>query len=218
MKASVNTSMQTSSDRTFTDPRILEDVQRALRLKARREARLKAIQSNTPKKDSALASDQASGSSLSGYSPIRNKHVELPPAVPPLSAHNVESEVDFSPSIGVVTEHPVPSSSNGGATLDWTGSASEDERDKRWSLAITKRKHKDKTAFYTSKGMVEKQESLYVGASEYNITPAFIVLIWSRQTCQDQSEGQAAHFAQSCNNCRAITTPILGASCIHTVC
>ena len=148
-----------------TDPRILEDVQRALKLKARREARLKAVQTNLATKDAPLASDQTSTSSFSTYSsPVRAKHAELPQVPPPISTHTTESEIDFSPSVGGVPLHPVPSSSNGGATLDWTGSASEDERDKRWSLSISKRKHRDKTSFYATRSIVEKQETLYVGA------------------------------------------------------
>ena len=56
------------------DPRILEDVQRALKLKARREARLKAAQTTTPTKEVVVTSDQASGSSMSAYSaPARTK-------------------------------------------------------------------------------------------------------------------------------------------------
>ena len=147
------------------DPRILEDVQRALKLKARREARLKASQTNGAVKDLTISSDQASESSFSTYSsPVRSKLAEPPPITVPVSTHNGESEIDFSPSVGAVPLHPIPSSSNGGATLDWTGSASEDERDKRWSLSITKRKHKDKRSFHVSKTAVEKQETLYVGA------------------------------------------------------
>lgn len=148
-----------------TDPRILEDVQRALKLKSRRESRLKALQTS-PVKEKAVASDQTSGSSFSTYSsPVRAKLAE-PPPIPPLGTHN-ESEIDFSPSVNAaVPLHPVPSSSNGGATLDWTGSTSEDERDKRWSISITKRRHKDKSSVYANANanIVAKQESLYLGA------------------------------------------------------
>lgn len=167
MKASSYTSNKTASSNRglmYADPRILEDVQRALKLKARREVRLKAMQTSTSAKDTTVSSDQASGSSFSTYSsPVRTRLAEPPPISVPLSTHNGESEIDFSPSVGPVPLHPIPSSSNGGATLDWTGSASEDERDKRWSISIPKRRHKDKSSFYVSKTSVEKQESLYVG-------------------------------------------------------
>ena len=174
-------------------------MQRALKLKARREARLKAVQTTLAAKDAPLASDQASNSSFSTYSsPVRTKLAELPQAPPALSTHNTESEIDFSPSVGGVPLHPVPSSSNGGATLDWTGSASEDERDKRWSLSISKRKHRDKTAFFATRSIVEKQEGLYVGAWHAFLSDVMISHPrTSRQDCEDQGESQASHLEKS---------------------
>ncbi|KAK7695186.1 hypothetical protein QCA50_002376 [Cerrena zonata] len=54
------------------DPRIIEDVQRAIKLKARREARIRALQSVTSKDTSSL-SDAPSGSSVSvRSSPLRS--------------------------------------------------------------------------------------------------------------------------------------------------
>ena len=130
---------------------------------------MKALHSTSTAKPKTLAPDDASTSSVSTHSsPVRNR-VFVPPTNPGITqgqqGGSIESEIDFSPSVGVIPPHPVPSSSNGGATLDWTGSNSEDERDKRWSLSITKRKHKDKYPLGASKTVVEKQESLYVGKS-----------------------------------------------------
>ena len=86
------------------------------------------------------------------------------PQVQGTQGHSVESDIDFSPSIGVVPPHPVPSSSDGGATLDWTGSGSEDDRDtKRWPLSISKRRHRDKYPAGASKPVVEQAESLFAG-------------------------------------------------------
>jgi hypothetical protein len=73
------------------------------------------------------------------------------------------SEIDFSPSTGIIALHPVPLSSNGGATLDWTGSSSDEERhDRKWTLSITRAKSKDKLPL-ASKAIVEKQDSIFTG-------------------------------------------------------
>ncbi|OCH86045.1 hypothetical protein OBBRIDRAFT_761963 [Obba rivulosa] len=146
-------------DLSHEDPKILEDLQRALKLKARREARLKAKQSGTPRTVPREASFD-NPPSVPFSSPIRQPG-ELPPASA-LGDQSADSEIDFSPSVGTIPLHPVPSSSNGGATLDWTGSTSEDEKsDKKWSLSVTKRRHKGKHSASTSRTVVEKQDSLY---------------------------------------------------------
>ncbi|KAI0697560.1 hypothetical protein BC835DRAFT_1337723 [Cytidiella melzeri] len=150
-------------DLSHEDPRILEDVQRALHLKARREARLKAMQTKKQPVEPAGISDQGSLSSFSSHaSPIRARISEpLPSVMSPmqLRANSLESEVDFSPSVRAAPIHPVPSSSDGGATLDWTASGSEDERDKRWPL-LAKRRTKDKGTA-ANRVAVESQESVY---------------------------------------------------------
>jgi hypothetical protein len=80
----------------------------------------------------------------------------------------MESEIDFSPSIGVVGMavplHPVPSSSNNGTTLDWSKPSSEDEKsERRWTLSMSKRKNKDQVPILSSVAM-EKQQVSYIGA------------------------------------------------------
>ncbi|EIW87060.1 hypothetical protein CONPUDRAFT_86981 [Coniophora puteana RWD-64-598 SS2] len=73
----------------------------------------------------------------------------------------LSSDVDFSPVTHAIPMHPVPISSNGGATLDWTGSLSDGERsDRRWTLSISKRKGKDR-ALLSPRSMLEKQEALF---------------------------------------------------------
>lgn len=86
-----------------------------------------------------------------------------------LQVVNLPSEVDFSPSTRSVPLHPVPLSSNGGATLDWTGSHSEEDNlDRRWTISRGKRKAKDRM-LPSSKPIVEKQEALFTGLSrEYS--------------------------------------------------
>ncbi|GJE85853.1 hypothetical protein PsYK624_019320 [Phanerochaete sordida] len=160
-----STAFSDEYDLSHEDPRIIEDVQRALSLQARREARMKAMRSvSTAKPRSFTHEDASNASSFSTHS--SPTHARMPPipsatAVQGMQGDSVESEIDFSPSVGVMPPHPVPLSSNGGATLDWTGSNSEDERDKRWSLSITKRRHKDRYPLGASRTVVEKQESIY---------------------------------------------------------
>ncbi|KAG5220054.1 hypothetical protein IMY05_C4690000400 [Salix suchowensis] len=125
------------SDEYDLDPQILHDVQKAMRLKARREAE----------------------SNLDVPHILQGHHQLLPiyqpPTVssPPQPTVITNSEVDFGPSIAAntvpVVLHPVPSSTDHGATLDWGAGAdiSDDDRDKvdkRWSLSLPKRKGKEK--------------------------------------------------------------------------
>ncbi|KAI8981373.1 hypothetical protein BD414DRAFT_492475 [Trametes punicea] len=147
-------------DLSREDPAILEDVQRALRLKARREARLKTLQSSPINRESRGTPDLGSISSMSATSsPVG--------AVGPNSASFSrqtglpgDSEVDFSPATGPGPLHPVPSSSDGGATLDWSAVPSEEGRERRWSISIAKRRGKDQPV-NTRKDVIEKQASFY---------------------------------------------------------
>lgn len=143
------------------DPRIIEDVQRAIRLKTRREARLKAARMSSIQGDTQLRSDRSTFPAHS--SPVRS-HLQMAPSLAHVEDVSNDTEVDFSPSIGTMPLHPVPSSSNGGATLDWTGSTSEDEKaEKRWPLHLPKRKHKDRSSLPSSRNVVEKQDTIYAG-------------------------------------------------------
>ncbi|EMD41889.1 hypothetical protein CERSUDRAFT_110441 [Gelatoporia subvermispora B] len=146
-------------DLSHEDPRILEDVQRALKLKARREARLKGKQSRASKAaPPELNFDIPAPLNFTSPAGQGSEH----PSVGASEDQSLESEVDFSPSVGTIPLHPVPSSSNGGATLDWTGSTSEEDKsDKKWTLSVTKRRHKSKHSHSTSRTVVEKQDSLY---------------------------------------------------------
>lgn len=70
--------------------------------------------------------------------------------------------MDFSPSISASAGHPVPRSTDDGATLDWSGDKSADDKlDRRWSLSMAKRKPKD-TNF--EKPIAENQGYIYTGA------------------------------------------------------
>ncbi|TBU36650.1 hypothetical protein BD309DRAFT_1069363, partial [Dichomitus squalens] len=72
-----------------------------------------------------------------------------------------ESEIDLSPSVGVMPLHPIPSSSDGCATLDWTTPLIEDGREQRWSLSRGKRKSKEPVSFSTNEATAKKQEAPY---------------------------------------------------------
>ncbi|KAA1468019.1 hypothetical protein DENSPDRAFT_927033 [Dentipellis sp. KUC8613] len=137
-------------DLSHEDPQILEDVQRALTLKVRREARIQAMQGRE--------SPYSSGSSQ-----VRTSLTPASPINTRLKRRSAESEVDFSPSVGIDRSHPVPTLLDDGRTLDWGAPPSEDEKpDKKWSLSIPKRKSKDKEkAGDPDRDTLGKQESLY---------------------------------------------------------
>ncbi|KAJ6575328.1 hypothetical protein B0H19DRAFT_1128176 [Mycena capillaripes] len=140
-------------DLSHQDPRILQDVQRALKLKARREARLKSANSSP----SSNKSDPASSSSQLKTSPLRSAFPSIPFPPPPVPAI-LESEPATSANAGLpAAAHPVPSSSDEGTTLDWSGVGEDSER--RWTVSITKRK--DTKEKHPSNSAVETRESMY---------------------------------------------------------
>src|ERR1700733_7425550 len=96
------------------DPKILQDVQRALMLKARREAR---VQANGAAKPEPITFNMSS---------LNSSNKPTYPTVSSASSHkaSLSSEVDFSPLSGTSTAHPVPASLDNGMTLDWSGFAS----------------------------------------------------------------------------------------------
>jgi hypothetical protein len=138
-----------------SDPKILEDVQRALKLKLRRDARLRT--------------NDSSVSTSSRSSPIRYALPPLNPQASRIAKPSLESELDFSPSVGIDRLHPVPTSTDDGATLDWGGTLFEEEKtEKKWSLSLPKRKPKDKPSSALSKDALERQELAFSGkASHY---------------------------------------------------
>ncbi len=93
-----------------------------------------------------------------GYS-MKGASAFLPMAASPDYATG--SDVDFGPSVGsnaVAEGHPVPSSSDNGITLDWSGVNSDGE--KRWSLPI-RRKGKESSPHLNV--LVQQQDKVYSG-------------------------------------------------------
>ncbi|TFK56693.1 hypothetical protein OE88DRAFT_1803363 [Heliocybe sulcata] len=148
------------------DPGILEDVQRALKLKARREARLRAMQAAGARGDAPVRSDRTTASSVSAGSSLSPMEVSFPTSTAPTShapRPSNDSDIDFSPSVGVTHLHPVPTSTDEGTTLDWTGlTATTEKHDiRRWTLSLTsKGKSKEKHPSL-GKGVAEQQDMLY---------------------------------------------------------
>ena len=72
--------------------------------------------------------------------------VTLPPV------DRADTEEDFITALDASVPHPMPRSIDNGATLDWSGKelVVEPRHDRRWSLAITKRKTKDKATSVSS--------------------------------------------------------------------
>ncbi|KAI0719940.1 hypothetical protein C8T65DRAFT_568214 [Cerioporus squamosus] len=156
-KAVSNALLEPFSDEYDLYPGVLEDVQRALRAKARREARLRT-QSTPFRVEPPRQPDLASISST-GSSPSRAALAASPfPRQPRVSG---DSEIDFSPAVGVLPLHPVPSSSDGGLTLDWSTSTPEQGRERRWSLSRGKRRSRDHPSFSISRAAIEKSEAAY---------------------------------------------------------
>ncbi|KAF8841975.1 hypothetical protein BDN67DRAFT_966497 [Paxillus ammoniavirescens] len=146
-------------DLSHEDPKILQDVQRALHLQSRRRDR----KSHPPH----ATTDESPPSPDVGMATVPHASTSAaPPAVQSSPQYtqviNLTPEVDFSPSTRSAPLHPVPLSSNGGATLDWTCSQSEDEKlDRRWTITRNKRKGKEKT-LPSNNAVIEKQEALFI--------------------------------------------------------
>ena len=126
-------------------------------MKARREARLQGLPSTSPQRDPVQRTSTPPRAAVS--------HTVQPSKLPGTSkrSDSLTSEIDFSPSTALAPLHPVPLSSNGGATLDWTGPLSDDEKsDKKWALHMTRGKSKEKVPM-ASKDIVEKQDAIFTG-------------------------------------------------------
>jgi hypothetical protein len=142
--------------RLYADPKLFQDIQRALAAKARREARLGTANAPSthrdsipfPEKDSISSGSSAPRTTSNNATPVRI---------------GTTSDLDFSPSTSLpLRTHPVPTSSDDGVTLDWAGMFSGHERhERRWTLSISKRKDKGKAPLNSV--LIEKQESLHTG-------------------------------------------------------
>ncbi|KAF9269977.1 hypothetical protein L218DRAFT_913882 [Marasmius fiardii PR-910] len=157
-------------DLSQEDSRILQDVERAVKMKARREARLKAGKSPSNRASLTSSPSQTSSSPSRLLSAIPGSPTSI--AFPSNGSPPVD--IDFSPSTEPTTHsapvvllgpkkvpnHPVPWSSDDGSTLDWSGMHEDDKSERRWTLSISKSKGKDKDQL-TSFTPIEKQESLY---------------------------------------------------------
>ncbi|KJA25846.1 hypothetical protein HYPSUDRAFT_134350 [Hypholoma sublateritium FD-334 SS-4] len=143
------------SDEYDLDPRILQDVQRAVVWKAQREARIKRETVLTPEKalsnlytvsDRSNTPIKATGSLTSptraSFSPSISRHGSNRK-----TSTSTSSDVDFSPATGAFDlpsrSHPIPCSNDNGRTFDWS-SAHPDDGDKRWSISIGKKRDKHK--------------------------------------------------------------------------
>ncbi|PFH54876.1 hypothetical protein AMATHDRAFT_44659 [Amanita thiersii Skay4041] len=146
------------SDEYDLYPRILQDVQRALNLKAKREALLR---NRPPRVDSNMPSLSASSSSA------RPRYDFLPPRTSNRNTRlAISSDIDFGPAVGSTSfaststsQHPVPSSLDNGITLDWSGAHSDhDKAEKRWPLSL---KRKGKEALPHLNIIAQQQEQVH---------------------------------------------------------
>lgn len=136
-----------------TDPRVLQDVQRALKLKHRREIRAKPLQP-----DSSLYK--------APFSPPASPFCPNSSPATRSKATGIAADIDFSPSTSFamlnIDLHPVPSSADDGDTLDWHGYDTDNER-RKWTLSVPKKKDKDKDPIHTI-GDMRRQEEITEGS------------------------------------------------------
>lgn len=126
------------------DPAILADVQRALKMKARREARLRAA---GPIRTDASPHSFFSNPSSPNRAPVSpGENVTFP------SIDRAGAGEDVVSTSEATVPYPMPRSLDNGATLDWSGkeAVEEPKLDRKWSLSINKRKTKDKAVFTPS--------------------------------------------------------------------
>ncbi|KAK0481661.1 hypothetical protein IW261DRAFT_1682150 [Armillaria novae-zelandiae] len=147
------------SDEYDLYPQILQDVQRAMKLKARRDARMKESPGREPLHPAKTPSGSSWSSSSTRPFPVSPSHG------PPFVGGTYASEIDFSPSTGNtrvdLESHPIPISVDNGSTLDWSGSyQGEDRTERRWTLSMNKRKGKEKEP-PISVNALEARESQY---------------------------------------------------------
>jgi hypothetical protein len=149
----------------FTDPRVLQEVERVRAAKARREAKLvsegQLDTTNLHGLNTVTPSKVVSVSSISTQSSPR---VVFPARKPALITpdSNLPQEVDFSPSTGSKLRGAVPRSNDSGDTLDWSNSDTDLERtERRWALSVTKRRASD---VVPTPAHLEKSAALYNGA------------------------------------------------------
>ncbi|TRM65886.1 hypothetical protein BD626DRAFT_486135, partial [Schizophyllum amplum] len=139
----------------WKDPRLIQEVQRAIKLKARRDARSRA----SPAGQATLRSQASSRSSL----PHAVQFNLMPPPM------NVSADIDFSPSTSagaksdVTNAHPVPTSLDSGSTLDWSihPTQEEEKEDKKWTLSLSRKKGKEKDTLVSQSELL-KQENQFV--------------------------------------------------------
>jgi hypothetical protein len=126
------------------DPAILADVHYALKMKARREARVRAI--------GPIRTDTSPQSFFSDLSSPSRAPVPPGGNVAFPSIGRTDTGDDFVASLDASVPHPMPRSLDNGATLDWSGKEITDEprHDRKWSLSINKRKTKDKATSISS--------------------------------------------------------------------
>ena len=104
------------------DPNILADLHKALQYKSHVEQHLKEVKSYTDFSSLPSASGPSSNASSSPF---------VAKSALPFSDPNTPDKaefIDFSPSTGKSTLHPVPKSSDDGATLDWSGPTTDDDK------------------------------------------------------------------------------------------
>ncbi|THH09613.1 hypothetical protein EW145_g1894 [Phellinidium pouzarii] len=139
------------------DPDILADLRKALQYKPRVEQHLKESKANPDLPTSFPAQNT---SSISSSNPFISRSPTMGQSEP--STPMKTDFVDFSPSVGKAVMHPVPTSTDDGATLDWSGVVlDEEKRERKWTIPLSRKPSKDKHPILSRKRLMERQASLY---------------------------------------------------------
>ncbi|KAF8665356.1 hypothetical protein AX16_000375 [Volvariella volvacea WC 439] len=152
-------SLDDEYDLSREDPKIMQDVERAVFLKRQREARLRAQQDSIPTwhREHRRASSSTATSSPSPQPLPKRRFDERNRPTTPSSAKSMEMG-SFS-SMADLNTHPLPCSVDDGRTLDWSSAATEIRSDKRWSLSLSKRRNTPSLA--STADQIHKLEKLY---------------------------------------------------------
>jgi hypothetical protein len=142
----------------------MQDVQRALQLKARRESRAGGTQLSTNSSDISPRNKKPYSPSTGSTSPAR---ISFSDSLEHATRHApvISSDIDFSPAVRSAPLHPVPTLVNNGRTLDWSGSSMEEgKHDKLWRIPTVKRKEKEKD-IPPSTQIIQKDIAHHAGTS-----------------------------------------------------
>lgn len=179
-------------------------------MKARREARSRAT---GPIRTNASPQSFFSNSPSPTNVPVSPGENTTPPPV-----DREDTGEDLDGTLDSAVSHPMPRSLDNGATLDWSGKevTEEPKHERKWSLAINKRKGKDKVmsaASLDNSSLGISRHSDYDGSFHHHNKCSFLRPI-SRTRDQTTNQTETAGATESLPNRRTRSTPLLVPICV----